>query len=203
MSAFATIADLRANLGAAQTPDQQRAYAEKMLHKVPAAPVVDRAGFLVDLCRGKRVLEFGASGPMHDKIRAVAASCVGVDRADADGVIGFDLDDVTQSRLPEADPEVIVCGEVLEHLGNPQWFLTRLRRQFPGVTVVLTVPNAFSAAAATHMARGTENVNRDHVAWYSYRTVLTLLQRAGYTHNAFAWYGGQPYRAEGLIVVME
>jgi hypothetical protein len=29
----------------------------------------------------------------------------------------------------------------------------------------------------------------------------TLLERYGYTIAEFAWYNGQPYTAEGLIVV--
>lgn len=208
MSAYPTIDALRAGLGAKAATDA--AYAAKMLHKVPEAPVVDRAGFLLDLCRGKRVLEFGASGPMHEKIKAVASVYQGVDRDAGPQVVAFDLDDVSLD-LPdtvftlddEAPPDVIVCGEVLEHLGNPQWFLTRLRQQYAGVTTVVTVPNAFSEAARAHMARGIENVNPDHVSWFSYKTLYTLLGRAGYTKNTFAWYGGKPYVAEGLIVVME
>lgn len=201
MSAYPTIDALRAGLGAKAATDA--AYAAKMLHKVPEAPVVDRAGFLLDLCRGKRVLEFGASGPMHEKIKAVAADYLGVDREAADRIVALNLDDVSVPDLPAYDPEVIVCGEVLEHLSNPGWFLTRLRTQYAGVTTVVTVPNAFSEAARGHMARGIENVNPDHVSWFSYKTLYTLLGRAGYTKNTFAWYGGKPYVAEGLIVVME
>lgn len=205
MTAFATIDALRSQLGSRTPAASTVAYAEKMLHRIPMAPVVDRAKFIIEHCRGKHVLEFGASGPMHEAIGKVACSLLGVDRADGDSVIGFDLDDVSQDRLPGDDNavEAVVCGEVLEHLSNPGWFLTRLRRQYAGVPTIITVPNAFSAAAAGHLARAIENVNRDHVAWYSYRTLLTLLERHGYTKNVFAWYNGQPHTAEGLIVVTE
>lgn len=204
MTTYATIDELRSHLGTAPAKEADTAYAEKMLHRVPDAPVVDRAAFILEQCRGKRVLEFGASGPLHEAIAKVTtAGSLGVDRETAAGIVGFDLDDVSLQTLPDNNPEVIVCGEVLEHLSNPGWFLTRLRRQFPGVAVVLSVPNAFSAVAARHIVRGTENVNRDHVAWYSYRTLLTLLKRAGYTKNVFAWYRGAPMTAEGLLVVME
>lgn len=207
---YESIDHLRSQLGAAPAKPENIAYAEKMLHKVPDAPVVDRAEFILGHCRGKRVLEFGASGPMHDKIVAVASVCVGVDREDGPGVIGFDLDDISRD-LPdsvmnaegEAGPDVIICGEVIEHLGNPQWFLTRLKRQYPGVPVVITVPNAFSEAGRKHIEKGTENVNVDHVAWYSFRTLKTLLTRAGYDKLVFGWYGGQPYTSEGLIVLAE
>lgn len=203
MSTYASIDELRSQLGARSPAPSTVAYAEKMLHKIPAAPVVDRAAFILEHCRGKRVLEFGASGPMHDAMVKVAHVVYGVDREDGIGIRGFDLDDVHQEELPYASAEVIVCGEIIEHLSNPGWFLARLRRQYPCVPVIITVPNAFSAVAARHIATGTENVNRDHVAWYSYRTMLTLLERHGYTHNVFAWYNGQPHTAEGLIVVTE
>lgn len=203
---YATIDDLLSQLGARpQAAGAERAYADKMLHAIPAATVVDRAGFILEHCTGKRVLEFGASGPMHEAIVKVATSYVGVDRVDSVCVIGFDLDDVSQSTLPvcEQDFDVIICGEVLEHLSNPGWFLTRLKRQYPRVPTIITVPNAFSAAAHTHMLRGTENVNRDHCCWYSFRTLKTLLERHGYGGYRFAWYGGQPLTAEGIVVLCE
>jgi hypothetical protein len=203
VSTYGSIAELRSQLGARQPSPSTVAYAEKMLHKVPSAPVLDRAKFILEQCRGKRVLEFGASGPMHDAIRTVVTETLGVDRVAAEGVVGFDLDDVSQETLPSFNAEIIVCGELLEHLSNPGWFLTRLRRQYPSVPVIITVPNAYCSAGGHHISKGVENVNRDHVAWYSYRTLMTLLERVGYTTNVFAWYNGRPHTAEGLIVVTE
>jgi 2-polyprenyl-3-methyl-5-hydroxy-6-metoxy-1,4-benzoquinol methylase len=200
---YATIDDLRSQLGARPKTASDLSYAEKMLHTVPDAPVVNRAEFILDHCRGKRVLEFGASGRMHAQIVAVATSCVGIDRKDADGVIGFDLDDVSQQTLPSHDVDVIVCGELLEHLSNPGWFLTRLRKQYAGTTTIITVPNAFSAAAARHIVTGVENCNRDHCSWLSFVTLHTLLGRAGYTDFWFGWYNGKPLTAEGIVVRCE
>jgi 2-polyprenyl-3-methyl-5-hydroxy-6-metoxy-1,4-benzoquinol methylase len=180
-------------------------YAAKMLHAIPEATVVDRATFLLERVKGKRVLEFGASGPMHEAIIKASTIYVGVDR-ETDGicVTGFDLDDVEQQTLPGYGVfDVIVCGEVIEHLSNPGHFLARLKRQYAGVPVIITVPNAFSEIGRKQLARGVENVNRDHVAWYSYRTLRTLLERVGYEIREFYWYNGEPRTAEGLIVVAE
>jgi hypothetical protein len=207
MSAYASIDDLRSQLGKQSPSPSSMSYTEKMLHKIPVAEVIDREAFILEHCTGKRVLEFGASGPMHDGILKVAADVLGVDREHRkqgnDIVIGFDLDDVTQAYLPGTHftPEVIVCGEVLEHLSNPGWFLTRLRRQFGDTPTIITVPNAFSAAAQKQLLKGIENVNADHVAWYSFRTLKTLLGRAGYTDFSFAWYRGHPLIAEGIVVL--
>jgi hypothetical protein len=204
-----TIDDLRASLGGGSKVDP--AYAAKQLHTVPDAPVVKREVFILDRVRGKRVLEFGASGPMHEAIVKVAVSCFGVDRQDGDGVVGFDLDairfdcvDHPNDVLPQPvdGVDLIVCGELLEHLANPGWFLTRLRRQYGGVPVIITVPNA-AAIVNSSLLNGIENCNRDHVAWYSWRTIKTLVERVGYQITDFAWYNGKPLTAEGLIFVVE
>lgn len=199
---FASLDDLRSQLGGA--PKQSPEYIAKMLHALPAAKQVDREAFILKHCTGKRVLEFGASGPLHEQIVNVAAWCWGFDRADADRVEGFDLDDVSQTGLPHvASADIIVCGEVLEHLGNPLWFLTRLHRQFAGVPVIITVPNAFSIVQQRWIAKGLENVNADHVCWYSPKTLSVLLERAGYQVGALYYYNGSDATAEGLIVATE
>lgn len=205
MTAFATVDALRESLAAPAGRAPSPEYAAKMLHPVPDAPVVDRVRFVLNRVRGRRVLELGASGPLHAAIVREAAYAVGIDRAPAEGVLGFDLDDVGRPDIPcpDLDPELVVAGEVLEHLSNPGFTLARLRRQFPGVPVLVTVPNAFSAAARRRMAGGVENVNLDHVAWYSWRTLKTLVERAGYEVVEFCWAGpGDPGTAEGLIFVL-
>ena len=183
------------------------AYCEKQIHSIPEGPVVDRERFILDRVRGKSVLEFGASGPMSLAIRKVASSYLGVDRSDGDGVVGYNLDDCAPGGhvYPWAlrHPEVIVCGEVIEHLSNPGYFLEAVSGFCRGVPVIITVPNAFSEANQQWLRRGQENVNRDHVAWYSPRTLKTLLERAGYRISYLAWYKGQPVTAEGIIVIAE
>lgn len=218
---YATLDALRSQLGAPPKTAATDAYAAKQLHEVPEADVVDRVVFLLQKVAGKQVLEFGASGPMHDGIVKAAASVVGVDRERGPGVKAFDLDaivpygsqvgpplpgQVWNTTLMQFDPapfDVIICGELLEHLSNPGWFLTRVKRQYPGVPLVITVPNAHSAASHRSIARGIENVNRDHCAYYSWHTLKVLVERHGFTIREFAWYHGEPRTAEGLIMVVE
>lgn len=216
---YDTIDALRESLARPAHQVQTPEYVAKMMHDVPETTVVDRAKFILERCAGKRVLEFGASGALHTLIRAQASEYLGVDRHGGDRVRAFDLDDVSFPGLPcpgvtisgedgvglgtfhPSMPEVIVCGEVLEHLANPGYFLERLRAQFADIPVIISVPNAFTEVGLKHIRDGVENVNRDHVSWYSYRTLRTLLERVGYTIDQFHWYNGQPFTAEGLIVV--
>lgn len=200
---YATIDALRESLAQPAHKVSTPEYAAKMLHQVPAAAVIDREKFIWQRCKGKRVLELGASGALMVTLREIAGAYLGIDRQDGEAIIGYDLDNVCNDPFPRPEwpVDVIVCGEVLEHLSNPGSVLGRLQAQFPGVPVIITVPNAFAAPAKAQMAEGIENVNRDHVCWYSYRTLRTLLERYGYTIAEFYWYNGKPMTAEGLIVV--
>lgn len=193
-----TIDELRASLG-----DASPAYKAKQLHSVPNAPVVNRREFIVGRCKNKIVLDIGASGSLHDALVAAAKTCYGISLEGGPDVLKFDLDDML-GALPvwREMPEIVVCGEVIEHLSNPGHFLKRLRRAYP-VPVIVTVPNAFNEINQQSLREGVENCNRDHVAWYSPRTIKTLLERAGYAIMEFAWYKGKPKFAEGMIVVAE
>lgn len=197
----AALDELRAQCeGRIKTPE----YIAKMLHPIPNVRSVDRVTFLLSRCIDQTVLHVGASGPFHQSIVATAKTVHGIDREDGDHIVGFDLDDVSQPTLPSFSGITrVVCGEVLEHLSNPGWFLTRLKRQYAGIPTYISVPNAFSTIAQNHLRKGIENVNLDHVAWYTYWTLHEVLRRAGYDIKEFLWCQGAPYTAEGLIAVTE
>lgn len=201
---FATIDDLRESLAVPQRKVRSPEYVARMMHEVPDADVVEREKFILSRAKDKSVLHVGASGPLHAALLGVVSEIVGIDRhGNEREIIACDLDDV-KAELPHiTERELIVCGEVIEHLGNPLHFLKRLRSAYRGVPVIVTVPNAFSTIAQRHMMDGTENVNVEHVAWYSWRTLKTLVERAGYAVSEFYWYGvGEPGFTEGLVFVL-
>lgn len=179
-------------------------YYQKMMHEVPEAPVVDRIEFILAHCKGKKVLNLGScSGDLHDKIGLVSLAITGVDkRAEADIVLDLDHAPEELPRPMTSITNMIVAGEIIEHLSNPGRLLTMLRGFH--CPLLVTVPNAFSEAGRqTMLSRNIENVNSDHVAWYSYWTLKTLVERFGFAVKEFAWYGGKPLTAEGLIFVVE
>lgn len=115
----------------------------------------------------------------------------------------MDLGDVTENELPWFDNlcfDVVVAGEILEHLGNPGFLLQRLHQY--KAPLLITVPNAYSSAGFANMKKGIENVNVDHKAWFSYRTLRTLVEKCGYEMSEFYWCGGEKLFAEGLIMVI-
>jgi hypothetical protein len=176
----------------------ENAYERKMLHEVPTAPSVDRFDFVRERAKGKKVLSLGHSGTMADLVDVIALEVVGVDKAGGRGVFEIDLENPEGLLIIEDSFDLILCGEILEHLGNPGNLLATLRDYFKDTPVLVTVPNA----GGSIYRGGKENVNVDHVAWYSYRTLKTLVERYGYEVSEFFWYNGPPFTAEGLIFVL-
>lgn len=173
-------------------------YAERMLHPVPELPTVkDRGAYLVEKAKGKIVLDLGCTGDISAKIRAVAKTYYGVDRVPVDGCEVADLDHRPDTIPKHDDVEIVIASEILEHLGNPGYFLLAVSEHYPGRPVYITVPNAGSYS--TH--QDCEVVNREHVAWYSYTTLKTLLSRYGFDIQEARWHNGEPHKAEGLIVM--
>jgi 2-polyprenyl-3-methyl-5-hydroxy-6-metoxy-1,4-benzoquinol methylase len=103
-------------------------YYQKMMHKIPSGKVVEREPFILSLCKDKSVLNVGsASGQLHEAIRGIAKKLYGIDKDQPTDYV-VDLDQIQQLwDMPHiTDIDLIVCGEVLEHLSNPGNFLAHL-----------------------------------------------------------------------------
>lgn len=175
-------------------------YYHKMYHKIPPTSVVGREEFILKECDGKVVLDIGCAGPFSQHIKAKAKEWHGFDVLPGEWN-QIDLDSQEIGIIPDID--LIVCGEILEHLSNPGFFLDNLRKSYGGRKVIFTVPNAFASPSYQSVKRGVEMVNRDHVAYYSWWTLSNLLERYGYKIREWYWYNGQARVSEGLIMVAE
>ena len=182
--------------------NQPAEWVEKMVHEVPDAPVFDRVEYLTKASRNKVIMDLGASGSMSETLREVATVYHGVDIVPSDKPNYYQMDLEQADALPEVDGlQIIVGGEIIEHLSNAGRFLDLLHGA--GCQVILTTPNAFSTGGDGFLKRGIEAVNGEHVAWYSYHTLKTLVERHGFNILLWAWYNGKPMTAEGLIFHME
>lgn len=203
VAAYASLDALQAEL--VEMGNHTPEYWEKQVHVVAPSKTVDRTDFLVKLCTGKTILHIGCTGPLDTALRKVATKCYGIDNAKLDrpDFIQFNCDQSHDRTFPTfAGVEIAVCGELLEHLSNPGYFLQDLRATYARTPIAITVPNAFNAAGAEWLLkRGRENVHKDHVCYYSVTTLSTLLTRAGYRPTKHYWYGGKPYVSEGLIML--
>ena len=136
---------------------------------------------------------------LHEILAEAARECVGID-ADADAVtraqeLGFtahvaNVEDAAALRALGLRPaEVVVAGELIEHLDRPGAFVDAVATLLaPGGALVLTTPNAHALTNVLGAFAGRELVNPDHVAWYSWRTLTTLLERHGWRLDELSYY---------------
>lgn len=178
-------------------------YVEKMLHRIPRTTVVDRVAYLTRAAKDKIVLDIGATGQLSGLLQKTARVYHGTDIVPNKVIKNYyqiDLDEA--DKLPDIPGlELIIAGEVIEHLSNAGHFLKLLHAY--GMRVILTTPNAYSIAGWSNIQKGFENVNKEHTCWYSYHTLKVLIERHHFRLVSWHWYNGKPLFAEGLIFEME
>ena len=185
-------------------------------------PLVQRIEYLKNLCQGKRVLHLGcadypfteqaikAETHLHFELMKIARELYGFD-FDQPGIdilqqygvknlYRADLEQLEDVALDEKF-EVIIAGEMIEHLSNPGLFLRGIKRFMnANSNLVVTTINAYAGMRFfIYGLRGkggaNEPVHPDHVAYYSYSTVRLLLERESFRINKFAFYDvGTPHR---------
>jgi len=174
------------------------------------------------LCEGRRVLDVGCVahelGRMHsDKwlhrhLVEVSASCLGVDY-DAAGVaglvaLGFDcrVADVTGGPEQVADRgpfEVVVAGEVIEHLASPQALFTFAAAVLePGGRLVVTTPNPYARWRARAGQIGYVHDNVDHVLLAFPSGIVEFAERTGLRLEWFTTVGGPPTSVRPVVAGM-
>jgi SAM-dependent methyltransferase len=184
-------------------------------HDLPAGPPEDREGFILDLCAEKRVVHLGFVDEhqleakrergqwLHERFGEVASHLIGID-LDARGVekaqeLGYeayvaDAQDEAQLRQLALEPaDVVVAGEVIEHLESPGTFLAALRWLVePGGLLIVTTPNASALTNAVAPLFGLELVHPDHMAAFSPYTLAAILERCGWSKPEVCFYHRRP-----------
>lgn len=208
---------------------------------LPRAQLAERRQFILDRSTGRTVLHLGcvdnpyleeklANGTLlHGLLIERAAKVVGLDN-DPEGVRLFEsrgwrtiCADVEQLPELDSDIDLVIAGEIIEHLSNPGLFLSSLaQRVRSGTELIITTPNAYAIRRYWRFLLGYEQVHPDHVAYYSPLTLREALRRFGYSvdeeyaypigeeYSDVPWYYRaverlgtlvQPWTADGLIVV--
>jgi hypothetical protein len=164
---------------------------------------VERLKYIRHKCLGKRVLDLGALDEteihknqhrtwkwLHREIGRTAREVIGVDSSEAlrkNGPLGTpfgttirygkveDLGDI----LNEFRPDLIIAGELIEHTADPASWLSAIGQIQPGVTILLSTPNATSIVNIGLSLINREMMHKDHYCIYSYKTLMTLGRRIG------------------------
>jgi SAM-dependent methyltransferase len=170
--------------------------------------VRDRVRYLSGLVEGKSVLDIGvvehttsaADSPdwLHGNLRKHAARCLGVDVLEPEVARlrerGFNVvcADITRQPLDERF-DVIIGGEVLEHLDLPGKFMESCAAMLsPGGRLAISAPNPWHANAIMKNCFGSVTFvdSADHVAWYEPSVLYELGQRHGLELDRFSGIGG-------------
>jgi SAM-dependent methyltransferase len=165
---------------------------EREVRASRAEPVADRGEYLCGLARGKHVLDVGVvdhftdSGQhLHRQLTRAAAECLGVDVLH-DGIEalrreGFNVRvcDITRETIDGAF-DVIVAGELIEHLGYPEALFQLGRRNLvPGGRLVLTTPNPYYLGRIRDALLGRSRDNADHVTLWGPSGIAEMAARQG------------------------
>lgn len=135
---------------------------------------------------GKRVLDLGCRDGSLTQYYIVGNTVTGVDidpRAltlaqERLGISTLCLD-LNCAQLPFADVsfEVIIAGELLEHLVNPVGVVHEIQRVLvPGGAFIGSVPNSFHWHARLAFLRGQSSEDPTHLHLFSLETARSLLQ---------------------------
>jgi hypothetical protein len=176
------------------------------LERLKVARPLDRVEFTARACEGLRVLDLGAMDEtawaakrgrgtwLHEEIGNRALTVDGIDNSvfiPAEGLrtgpnSTIRRGDITDPALLVATlahaPDVVVIGEVIEHLENPLQFLKRLAaiERLAGRTLILSTPNATALHNVLVGLAQRESTHRGHLCIFSYKTLATLCTRAGF-----------------------
>jgi hypothetical protein len=185
------------------------------LERIAVPRPTDRLTYLERCAEGKLVFDLGALDEtayqakqttrhwLHARLCGAARKVVGIDNSslvpDAglataeNGIIVreniFDLHPVVEKH---GKPDLIVAGELIEHLPDTSALLASLKAtpSLQGVDLVVTTPNACCWHNGLVGLIGRESMHKDHLQIYSYKTLRTLFERSGIKVEALL-----PYRA--------
>ncbi|WP_152529067.1 methyltransferase domain-containing protein [Stutzerimonas azotifigens] len=159
-----------------------------------------RSSAILDFCRDKVVFHFGAAdwpdtlgkgakgNLLHQKLSEISSKLYGADLEPA-GVQwlaqnGYEVSRIDICRddfhLP-SDVQVVIFGEIIEHLDDVGAALWRLHKGMPDAAkIVTTTPNAFYGQNFFNGVMGVENQHPDHVCLFSPVTLVSSFERAGF-----------------------
>lgn len=182
------------------------------LTRVPIKGYINRIDSIVKLCRGKKVLDLGVVGEtcadfdrrvasfpssLHLRLAEEASYLVGVDHSAEEieslkacyklNLYTADIEELSTAVGSESPFDVVVMGNVIEHLSNPGKALAEISRLLVNKgQIIVTCPNAFGAPNYLRFLIGRYYESQDHTQSYTKYTLANLLQRHGF-YPVAAW----------------
>jgi hypothetical protein len=175
-----------------------------------------RNEYLIKTCRDKKVLHFGFVDSPFTKERIDNGSLLHRNIAEISQELwGADIDDksvkiyenitgdkncwvidicnpLLEAKLYNKSFDIILFGEILEHLLNPGIALMNLYKlcKINKAKLIITTPNAFNSAGFIAALMGNEIVHPEHYYYYSPITLKRLLTDCGFKNINISFYAG-------------
>ncbi len=153
--------------------------------------IPDRLAFIENLVKGKDILDLGSVGcDFNPKILPIE-----VIKHCAKSYIGIDLKPSDNPHIRQGNAEtiylhkkfdVIVAGDIIEHLYNPGLFLQNMKKHLKNDGVLfISTPNIRSRCVLPFY-----KTNPEHTLWHDRWTIQTLLAGYGYAIQNLYFYPG-------------
>ena len=168
--------------------------------------IIDKTTLVRWFCRGKDVLDLGcidhsyeiALGQgddwLHNQIKQVSTSLVGLDILADDAMrLNENGYDIVCGNAESFDLnrtfDVIVAGDLIEHLSNIGLFLKCLANHMHrGSIAIVTTPNPFNIEQTMlGLFDGKIVVNNQHTVWLDPKVIYELVERSGLRLVDFYW----------------
>jgi SAM-dependent methyltransferase len=163
---------------------------------------IDKFETIVELCKGKHVLDVGCIGQdkkndnpkwLHGRIKEVAANLIGVD-IDLDGISELKKHEFTIYTPDEIEAyngkfDYVIMGDVIEHVNDPCQFLEFYSKFLldEGKMVVCT-PNTFGIRYFLQvLIYGKPGTNEEHTLGFDPYIMLELFTRINLKPYKFYW----------------
>ncbi|WP_346936998.1 glycosyltransferase [Clostridium sp.] len=167
--------------------------------------IVDRISYLVEVCKNKNVIHLGCADHLelidskrqnnlwlHDLLTNVSQKCIGFDiNEEAIDYINKELkisnvfyENIISKKcdmICNSNWDIMVIGEILEHVNNPVEFLSKIKTLYKGSLqkLVITVPNALRLENYIFSQSGYECINSDHRYWFTPYTISKVVYESG------------------------
>jgi hypothetical protein len=187
---------------------------------MPQAKLTNRLDYICDYAKGKKIVHVGCldhlpliekkirSGTwLHKLLDEVAKKQVGID-INKEGIekvkktLGYEnifFEDILSDEPPgefisQENWDLMILGEILEHVNNPVEFLIKLRLKYAVYVreILISVPNAFALENFLYALRHIECINTDHRSWFSIYTLTKNLTLAGFGSFDFDFVTSYP-----------
>ena len=161
---------------------------------------VNRVGYITNVCINKNILDLGcfdetalikeeSGNYLFHQISKVSASHIGIDNSKLlapEGITFAQNIKILRGDIYELDTlgvthinfDVIIAGELIEHLPNTLDFFTSLKKNFAGKRLICSTPNTTSFSNMVLSVFKRESAHIDHLQVYSFKTLNTLCKLA-------------------------